>query len=207
MNMPIRRIAVVGGPCSGKTDIITMLAKMFVGQLLVVPEVSEALLRTVMPVPGKHLECSPVWQRHHQRAICAVQQAAEEAWALAAEGTGMRVLLCDRGILDGAAYWPGGAMPFCDEFDLDYQAVLDRYSMVIHLESIGVSHPDLFERLRANNGSSRFETLEESQRLEAAVRQAWDDHPNRHIVQGTEDIAAKVGIVQHFIEGQLSEGT
>jgi hypothetical protein len=203
--MKIRRVALVGGPCSGKSSILEMLLKVFFGQLLVVPEMAQALLAGVMPVPGRDLRYVSQWQAHFQRAIVGLQVQAEDAWTIAAEQKGIGLLLCDRGLLDGAAYWDGGPGAFCRDFDLDRQEVFARYEVVIHLQSLAVRSPEEFKDLRGKN-SDRFETLEETRRLETATLAAWDGHPNRHVVNGTaKNILAKAVAVQGLVQGILGE--
>lgn len=65
-----------------------------------------------------------------------MQIECEYAYALMAREKGVGWLVCDRGVLDGAAYTPGGLAAFCDAHGVDADAAMARYASVLHLESV-----------------------------------------------------------------------
>ena len=54
-----------------------------------------------------------------------------------------RILLCDRGTIDGAAYWPGDSNLFFEEQDSSLDQELSRYDGVIFFESAAVGGLDI----------------------------------------------------------------
>jgi predicted ATPase len=199
----MRKIVLTGGPCSGKSSVQRALRAEFGLDLVLVPEAATLLLEGGFPVPGKHLPWSPQWQAAFQAAVLPLQRSLEESCVLMARGQGARLLVCDRGLLDGAAYTPGGVEEFCRAFGVDVAEVLSRYEAVLHLESLATADPPLYGT--AGN-AQRFEPLEEAVRLEMATRAAWVGHPRRLHLDGRGGVEAKVAAVVEFLRGLLAEG-
>lgn len=197
----MRKIVLTGGPCAGKSTVLSVLEKKFAGRALVVPEVATMLLSGGFPTPGKHLSWSREWQEAFQRAVLPVQKQLEVAFELQAEEMGIELLICDRGTLDGAAYTPGILEDFCQLYGLNAKDELARYVAVIHLESLATGDPDGYGQI---NNSSRFEALEEARDLECATRNAWDLHSDIRFVGcagGIEGkIAAAIAAVDEFLK-------
>jgi hypothetical protein len=115
-----------------------------------------------------------------QRAIYHVQLELEE---LAAQGN-PALMLCDRGTVDGCAYWPGPDS-FWDAVGTTRDDALARYDAVIHLRT-----PD------GGNGYGhqnpvRIETPAEAREIDARILAAWDGHPRRLVVDATTDFVSK----------------
>lgn len=198
----MKKVVLTGGPCSGKSTVMRALAEEFGDTVVLVPEAATILLAGGFPVPGKHLPWSEDWQAHIQPAIVSVQQALEGAYLLVAQERGAALMVCDRGLLDGAAYTPGGLDEFCRRHAVDANQAAARYHAVIHLESLAVADP---EKYGAAGNASRFETLEEAQRLEHATREAWSNHPTRHIIENRKGFVSTAAEVFRILRLLLSE--
>lgn len=192
----VKRVVLTGGPCSGKTTILRVLREEFGDEVLLIPEVATVLLENGFPVPGRDLPWSEEWQAWFQTAVLPTQIALEEAYVLMATGRGQGLVVCDRGVLDGAAYTPGGLEEFCRRFQIDAEASLDRYAAVIHLESIATASP---ERYGQAENLQRFEPLERAQALEAATYQAWSAHPTHIFIDGQRPVERKINEVMGII--------
>jgi predicted ATPase len=196
----MRKIVLTGGPCSGKSSVQRALRAEFGADLVLVPEAATLLLEGGFPVPGTHLPWSPEWQAVFQAAVLPLQRSLEEACLLAARSRGSRLIVCDRGMLDGAAYTPGGVEEFCRRFGLDAAEALARYEAVVHLESLATADPP---RYGPTGNATRFEPLEEAVRLEMATRAAWAAHPRRLFLDGGRGIEGKVAAVVGFLRDLL----
>jgi predicted ATPase len=106
----MKRVVLTGGPCSGKTTVQRAVSEEFFDRVVLVTEAATLLLEGGFPVPGKQLPWSEEWQAAFQAAILPRQQSLEEAYGLVARDRGCRLIVCDRGILDGAAYATRGDM-------------------------------------------------------------------------------------------------
>lgn len=188
----MKKIVLTGGPCSGKTTTLRVLQEEFRDQILLVPEAATILLSGGFPVPGKDVEWSTEWQAAFQAAILPLQKSIEDAYALMAQAKSCGLVICDRGILDGAAYTPGGVTEFCRRYGVDVGEALSRYVAVIHLESLATAEPSLYGK--AGN-DQRFEPLERAQELELATRQSWVAHPRHIIIDGRRGVENKISQV------------
>lgn len=195
----IRKIVLTGGPCAGKSTILQALREEFGDRVVLVPEAATILLAGGFPVPGRDLEWSGEWQAAFQPAVLALQSALERSHALLA-GEREGVLVCDRGILDGAAYTDGGLETFCVLYGLDEDEAHARYETVIHLESLATSHP---ERYGTEGNVSRYESLPRAQELEHAIRAVWRNHPRRIAIGGERGMEGKIADVIAVVRDAL----
>lgn len=198
----MKKIVLTGGPCSGKTTTLRALREEFGNQITLVPEVATLLLEGGFPVPGKHLEWSEEWQAVFQAAVLPLQRSIETVYRLMAQGSGCGLIVCDRGLLDGAAYTPGGLVEFCRRYEVNPDEAMARYEAVIHLESLATADPQLYGK--AGNGS-RFEPLERAQELERATQEAWSRHPRHIVINGRRGIEGKISQVVGIVRLLLAE--
>jgi predicted ATPase len=187
----ISRIVLTGGPCGGKSTALTRISTHLTRQgvcVYLVPEASTLLLTGGMLVkdaPDSHMVI-------FQRGIVRVQLTMEEAFGSFARTVGKpAVLLCDRGVVDGAAYLPATtwsallAEEHLDEVELREQ----RYTAVIHLVTAAV---DLEENYGTHTNAVRYEDIPGARAVDARLQQAWQGHP-RHFIIGTDrDFEAKM---------------
>lgn len=198
----IKVIVLTGGPCSGKSTVLRMLQDEFSEQLVVVMEVATVLLEGGFPLPGKDLEWSEDWQSALQSAVLPLQISFEQSHALVAQKRKVKLLVCDRGLLDGAAYIPGGITEFCKCYGIVETEANGRYKMIIHLESLATSDPGRYGQM---GNDARFESLERAQELEQATRAAWQSHENRIIIDGKCGIEGKIAEVINIVRQLLAE--
>ena len=111
-------------------------------------------------------------QKDSQRAIYHVQKNLEDAQAAHYQS---RVLLCDRGTVDGAAYWPESPEDFFSHVETTLEAEFARYDAVIFFETAAVGGISI-----EGGNPSRIESLNEALNLDARLRQLWSGH--RHFV-------------------------
>ena len=196
----IPKIVLTGGPCGGKSTTISALEAKYGNKVRFVKEAATMLMSSGFPAPGRDLSFSPGWIENFQDAIIGVQVGNEGASEIAASENGASLLVCDRGILDSAAYVTGG-LPVLEErylqkYGLNVYDVCDRYDMVIHLESLATANPSLFGK--AGN-ETRYESLEDAQSLELRTRDAWQAHPNWYFIEGDRGVDYVVNQVLELI--------
>ncbi|MBX7097229.1 MAG: ATP-binding protein [Myxococcaceae bacterium] len=171
-----QRIVVTGGPGAGKTAVLELVRQAFCAHVMVLPEAASILFGGGFPrAPGEGA------RRAAQRAIFQVQRELE---ALAMTEGNPAVVLCDRGTVDGVAYWPGPG-DFWAELGTTAAQELARYSLVIHLRT-----PEATNGYNHQN-PLRLESPQEAAAIDARIAAAWERHPRRVVIESSVDFLTK----------------
>ena len=186
----MRKIVITGGPGSGKTVITHRLADQDPARFIAVPEAATQVYDQLntrwdrLDLAGRH---------DAQRRMYELQLEQE---ARLAEAHPDKVLLLDRGTIDGAAYWPEGAEPFWRDRNTTLAAELMRYDAVILLETsaaIGLYDGD-------ESNFCRFEDPAAAIASGERLRQLWSGHPHLHFVAAYQKIEEKLAAVGSVID-------
>lgn len=113
-----RRIVLTGGPGAGKTALLELIRQSFCSHVKVLPEAAGIVLGGGFP-----REPDEACRRAAQRAIYHVQRQLE----LTGDSHDAAIVLCDRGTLDGVAYWPGAIEDFWTSLWTTLDKELGRY--------------------------------------------------------------------------------
>jgi hypothetical protein len=199
----VPKVVLTGGPCAGKTSCLRAIREWFGGQVITAPEAATLVLGSGFPPPGHELIHCPLdeWIRAFQGSILSIQQELEASFERLAQNCRVRLIVCDRGVLDGAAYWPGGREAFLRHFGQSLEDCFARYRSVLHLQSLAESHPHLYG---TENNAIRYEGLAEALRVERAVRAAWEGHPGLVVIPGEVEQQAKIARVIEHLQAMLS---
>src|SRR5689334_16268192 len=123
------RIVLTGGPGAGKTVVSRRIAADHPDRFVLVPEAATQVYDALQTRWDKlDLE----GRRDVQRKIYRLQVDQEDRTAAANPG---KILLLDRGTIDGAAYWPEGPADYWRDVESTLERELRRYDMVIWMES------------------------------------------------------------------------
>lgn len=199
----VPKLVLTGGPCAGKTRCLRALREHLGEQVVAVPEAATLLLDGGLPPPGRERirNGEDEWVRSFQGAILTLQQTLEETYERLAWRCGARLLVCDRGVLDGAAYWPGGRDAFLRHFGLQLEESFARYRAVLHLQSLAELHPHLYG---PDNNATRYEDVTNALRVERSVRAAWAGHPGLIVIRAEQEPQAKIDRVLEHVEALLA---
>jgi len=184
-----KRIVLTGGPGAGKTAVLEMTRRAFCPHVAILPESAGIIFRG-----GFWRRSSRGAQKAAQRAIFYVQHELEQ---LVIDEKEAAIALCDRGSLDGLAYWPGSAASFFKNVHSSEEQELSRYQMVIHLRT-----PTLLTGYDHSN-PLRVEDVEQALRIDEKVEAVWRRHPRRFIVESSKDFFAKAKIAIDLIEQEV----
>nr|BFD59984.1 hypothetical protein CKG001_20910 [Bdellovibrio sp. CKG001]BFD63391.1 hypothetical protein BdHM001_20720 [Bdellovibrio sp. HM001]BFD67277.1 hypothetical protein HAGR004_22990 [Bdellovibrio sp. HAGR004] len=172
------KVAITGGPSGGKTTLIEALKKELGQRCAVVPEAASILYRGGFPRFK-----DPQTIVHAQRAIYATQFELE---AMISYVSQKNLVVCDRGSLDSAAYWPSTApVDFFTALNTTKEKELARYDWVIHLDTASAEYYDASNPIRT-------ETFQEAWDLNSRIKDAWSGHPRRVIITHNEDFLSKM---------------
>lgn len=171
-----RLVVLTGGPGAGKTAVLELVRASACRHVRVLPESASIVFGGGFPRREGFEE-----RRAAQRAIFQVQrelEAVERAQDAA-------VLLCDRGTLDGLAYWPGDPEDLWVAVHTSQETELRRYAAVVHLRTptaaAGYDH----------RNPIRTETPEAAAEIDERIAEVWADHPARSTIPATGDFLDK----------------
>jgi len=184
-------IAATGGPGAGKSDSLPEVARRMSDQGFNVHVGFEAATRLIN-AGAKPWEMTAEQHFDFQVGHVAMQLAHEkEMLALAQGNQGDSIILCDRGLMDGAAYigmevWP--RVLAANGLDLA-SASTNRYDAVIHLESLAKIDASKYPG-RAN--PARWQDPAGAARSDADLLRVWKAHPHHRIISAREEFNTKL---------------
>lgn len=184
-----KRIVITGGPGAGKTAILEMVRRVLCPHVVILPEAAGIIFRG-----GFWRKPSVTARRSAQRAIFYVQREIER---MVEEERSAAIALCDRGSLDGLAYWPGPKSLFFKQLQTTQDTELSRYVAVIHMRT-----PSALGGYDQSN-PLRIENAEEAKAIDYKIEEVWQKHPNRYFVESSEDFLEKAKAAIRLIEKEL----
>jgi predicted ATPase len=184
-----RRVVLTGGPGAGKSAVLELIRLFFCEHVKTLPEAAGIIFGGRFP--RSHTE--PVLQAA-QRAIYHVQRELEST----GDAVNAAVVLCDRGTVDGAAYWIGAGNLFTS-VGSTREAELARYDTVIHLRT------PTSPRAYNHDNPLRVESVEEAAAIDQRILEHWSGHPHRIVVPATLDFLSKASHVLALLRDEVPE--
>jgi len=184
-----RRIVLTGGPGAGKTATLELIRQSLCEHVRVLPEAAGILFGGGFP-RSERVEV----QRAVQRAIFFTQRELETI----ADVDNAAIVLCDRGTVDGAAYWPGPGDLF-RAVGTTIEEQLQRYATVIHLRT-----PPADGGYNQSN-PLRTEAPVDAAAIDARIADAWVSHPRRFVIEPATDFLAKATEALTILRAELPE--
>jgi predicted ATPase len=189
------RIVLTGGPGSGKTVISTRIAQLYPDRFILVPEAATQVYDALQTRWDKlDLE----GRRDVQRKIYRLQVDQEDRTAQSSPG---KILLLDRGTIDGAAYWPEGPDDYWRDIGSNLEAELKRYDAVIWMESAAALGHQFYDGDSSN--FCRFEDAQSAIESGKLLLKLWGGHPNLKHVGAFAEIQEKIDAVSEQLESLL----
>jgi predicted ATPase len=180
---------LTGGPGTGKTAVLELVRQSMCRHVALLPEAASILFGGGFPRGQGLIERAAT-----QRAIYRVQRELE---VIADAHDNAAIMLCDRGTVDGAAYWPGPDTLWA-AVGTTREQELSRYQAVIHLRA----PPD---GAYNQDNPLRIETAVEAAAIDERIAEAWSGHPHRFVVDGTMDFMEKAERALALLRAQMPE--
>ena len=187
---PKKLIVLTGGPGAGKTAVLELVRQHFCRHVEVLPEAASILFGG-----GFRRGQTEDGRKAAQRAIFHVQREQEAAALAESEAA---ILLCDRGTIDGLAYWPGPG-DFLASVASAVDLELSKYAAVIHLRTPSADHGYDF------SNPVRVESAVEAARVDQLISAAWSTHPRRFFVESSASFIDKAARALDLLRGELPE--
>lgn len=176
-NIETRLIVITGGPGAGKTAVLEMAKKVLCEHVAILPESASIVFGG-----GFWRLQSASAKLAAQRAIFHIQVEMENLVIGEKKWT---VGLCDRGTLDGLAYWPNDEASFWEMTRSQAKQEYQKYFAVIHLRS----PTDQFGYNQKN--PLRVETAIQASEIDEKIARAWAGHSNYVVIDSSENFLTK----------------
>ncbi|MEF1311587.1 AAA family ATPase [Vibrio mytili] len=173
------QVVVTGGPGGGKTTALDLFRRELKDQIVVVPEAATLLFSGGVMRSGTEPATKMV-----QKTIFQLQKNLEDIHRIQYPD---RLLVCDRGSLDGLAYWPNSEEDFFEQVNSTFETEMSRYDAVIFFETAASSGQDI-----SSNNPTRNETLAEAANLDKKLQKIWSRHPHFYFVGSSESFVRKI---------------
>ena len=170
-----KRIVLTGGPSAGKTAVLELVRQHLCQHVVLLPQAAAIVFRGGFTRGATDHERQAV-----QRAIYHLQCELEATIDEAHEPS---LVICDRGIVDGSAYWPGPGTLW-SAVGTTIEAELRRYDLVVHMRTpVG--------RAYGRHNPLCIESAADALAVDERIVQAWSGHPHRFIVECAGDFMVK----------------
>lgn len=184
-------VVITGGPGAGKTAVLELVQKVLCPHITVLPETASILFKG-----GFWRKDTIAGRKAIQRAIFHVQKELE---SILEEEKQTAIGLCDRGSIDGLAYWPNDEKSYWQELNTSREIEFQRYAAVIHLrtpnDGNGYNHENPF----------RIETAKQALEIDKKLIKVWEGHPHRIIIESTSDFMDKANQAIDAIQKLIPE--
>lgn len=184
-------IVLTGGPGAGKTAVLEMVRRTLCPHVIILSEAASIVFNG-----GFRRDSSLPARKGAQRAIYHVQREQER---IVEEEKSAAIVLCDRGTLDGLAYWPNSKESFFQELGISSESEMIRYDTVIHLRTpsmeFGYNH----------SNPARIEQPFEASEIDRKIAKVWDSHPRRLFIESTKDFTQKAALAIELIAQELPD--
>lgn len=181
------KIALTGGPCSGKTTSLKFIVDKFSSEFKVytVPECASMIFSSgVTIVPTNFCEDSHVV---FTKGICRMQMDLERFFEEQAQTeTKDVIIISDRGVLDNFAFCSEKVKRrVYEETGWDEQfTCFDRYDQVIHLVTAAQGAEKFYT---LENNIARSETPEMAKQCDKRLHEEWMIHPKFILIDNSEN--------------------
>lgn len=184
-----KRVVLTGGPGAGKTAVLEFMRLAFCRHVVILQEAAGILFGGGFPRDGSRIRLMAA-----QRAIFHVQRQLEESTA----GDNAAIVVCDRGTLDGNAYWPGPGTLW-ESVGTTQAAELQRYASVIHLRTPSEEGGYNF------SNPLRTESVAQAMEIDRRIKELWSAHPGYVEVPATDDFLVKSRQALELLRQQVPE--
>ena len=191
MDLIKNKILITGAPSSGKSSTMSKLAEIYQHEAVLIPESAIVLLSGGFPTP----EPTDIEQmRIFQQALIEVQKALE--FIFVRQNYKADLMIFDRSVLDGAAFWPEGINSYLENFKIDIHNEYLRFNYVLFFEL-----PD--KAYFGGKNKQRFHDYEQCLESEKQLKMLWENHPNFLVINATkifnDKIESAISLIQKIV--------
>lgn len=194
----MHKIVITGGPCAGKTEIMSYLTQKLEDRgykVIIVPEsATELILNGIRPSPEISME-------EFQNFVLDLQLKKEDIFSQVYKyhNNDKTIMFCDRGVFDACAYVD--MYPTFENMlkarNLSVADVYNRYDAVIHMVTAAKGAEKFYQwndpsKEDTGNNAARRESPEEAREKDQKTMNSWVGHPHLRVIDNSTDFKGKV---------------
>jgi len=187
----LTKIAITGGPCSGKTTGLAKISSDLSDkgyEVIIVPEAATFIKNCGIKISDEHLS-GYEFEKILFEFQFFLEKLFEEEYAEKLKDKDV-IIVCDRGIVDGKAYLKDNEyIKLLNELVYDEIAVRDSYDAVFHLKTVADGKEKFYT---CSNNEARTETAEEARQADKRTLNAWIGHPHLRVIDNSTDFDGKI---------------
>lgn len=199
----IKKIAITGGPCGGKSTALSAIKVEFENlgyKVIIIGETATEMLSSGVKIE----ECG---QMEFQKNLLLLQLEKEKRYfdlaKILDEKFGKVLIVCDRGVMDGSAYLEKKQFAKIQKsVGTNIVELRDNYDGVFHLVTAADGAKDFYT---LENNAVRSETPNEAKALDERIISAWCGHPHLRIIDNSTDFDKKIKRLITEIKSLLGE--
>lgn len=184
-------VAISGGPCAGKTSVLSYVKEALEREGLCVFVIQEAATDLIRS-GATYEKCNGAVG--FQTRVLELQLFRENLYLNIADKTTTEtndiIILCDRGAVDCLAYLSDDESVCFQEMNrTTFSELLGRYNAVFYMVSVASGNKDNYS-LESNE--ARFESQNEAVLLDKRFLELWGQHNYCKVIDYEEDFAIKI---------------
>lgn len=198
---PFFKIVLTGGPCGGKTTALARVSSYLRErgfEVFTAPEVF-----TLLGSNGFSLDyfATDGMDIVFQGTLLDMQRSVEDGMETVLKARGLpSVILCDRGIMDGAAYMSSESWEhILKSRGLDITDAREgRYNAVFHMVTAAEGAEQYYS---LDNNAVRSESPEMAREVDNKTRNVWNGHPKHYVLDNSTDFEGKLQRLVETVAG------
>lgn len=199
--MLVSKICLTGGPCAGKTKILSTLEKELTIQgykVFIIDEIVTKYINKGLKPFGE--DCLNMYD--FENIILKNQIVEEQSYEKASSLIDKPcILICDRGVYDIRSFvTPSVFDELLKENGLSKLSLMDNYNLVIHMNTTAKGAEEFYT---LDNNEARSEGIKEARIRDDKCQDAWSFHNNFKIVDNSTNFEEKIQRVVNIIKMSL----
>ena len=183
----VRRIALTGGPCGGKTTTMAKLEERLRNlgmQVFVVPEATGLITNAgagLKSTCGENCEAIKSWVINKLK----MQQTIEDSLVrIAVASEKASVVICDTGLLDSVIHLPDrdAWLDVLSQLNLSEQTIHSRYDFILHLSTAAKGAEMFYNATHEVGCYTKCQAIE----IDNILIDAWGNHPRFSAVENPQ---------------------
>ena len=207
------KLVLTGGPCAGKTEILSRLTQILEARGYKVITVFEAA--TALILNGIH-PSNEISLEDFQEFVFDIQKNNEDLFVRTSKyyNDDKVIVFFDRGLLDGCAYVNKDTVfkKILEDRNMTFADVYSRYDAVLHLVTAADGAEKYYQwndpsKEGVGNNAARSESPAEARQKDKATLNSWIGHPHLRVFDNSTDFEGKINRVIAEVFALLGEPT